>query len=56
MKLDESVVASIIGHVDGAMGAVAYLTLREKLKSLDLVFKPRDSSQSVLVENKPKNK
>ncbi len=56
MRLDKSVVQKIIETIDGVMGGVAYLTLREKLKALDLVFKSGDSSQSVLVESKRKYK
>ena len=51
MKLDESV----IKEIQRKICQLSQYDLAEKvLKELDLIFKPGDSSHSVLVENKPK--
>ena len=53
MKLDQSVIDRLVrllpipSDQEGARGHTKYI-----LEHLDLVFKPGDSSQSILVENK----
>ena len=57
MKLDKSVVNTILSiayHCDEF--DLPYKVFSEKIQEIDLVFKPGDASQSILVENVPKNK
>jgi hypothetical protein len=57
MKLDNSVIYAIVDSVlegieKSGRPRFVLLRLKKQLKELDLVVKPGDSSQSVLVENK----
>jgi len=52
MKLDESVIQNIMQTVGIRYDASWSEYIKQHLRSLDLVVKPGDSSQSTLVENK----
>jgi len=56
MKLDENLIEQIVREVcvDGRVPIT--VALRRRLRDVDLVIKYGDSSQSILVENKPPKK
>ncbi len=61
MKLDDTVVQSVMDRmvelfVKTPRPRFMLVQMRKKLYELDLVIKPYDASQSILVENRPKNK